>query len=134
MKLFQDKDNIKECKILTVDDSEIALKELNNILEDSGQKVIDVANNGEEALAKYKELKPEIVFMDINMPKSDGIKGLKLIMNYDPKAKVIMATSIGKLGNIIEALNLGAIDYVTKPYNKQNIIKSIGKALKGELK
>ena len=130
MEYFKDKELIEKCTILIVDDSAVVRKTLRQILEEEELEVIGEAKNGQEGFKKYKELKPDIVFMDIEMPECNGIESLKLIKNYDPDAKVIMATSIGKLENILETLKIGAKDYITKPFNKLLIIKTLHRVLK----
>ena len=80
-------------KILLVDDSKTSRKILKGILEESGHEIIGEAVNGEDGIAKYKELKPELTTMDITMPVLDGLEALRQIMEYDKSAKVIMVTA-----------------------------------------
>lgn len=116
-------------KILIVDDSTISRKKLRTILEAAGHEVIGEAADGYDALKKYQALSPELVTMDITMPEMDGISVLKDIMRYDPAARVVMITALGKGTTILEALNAGAKHYITKPFAEEEVIHSISEAL-----
>lgn len=116
-------------KILIVDDSLISRKKLRQILESAGHEIAGEACDGDEAFKKYEELQPDLVTMDITMPNVDGITVLKMIMEAHPDAKVVMITALGKGGKILEALNAGAKNYITKPYEDEQIVNSIKEAL-----
>lgn len=116
-------------KILIVDDSAISRKKLKAILEAGKHQIIGEAGDGVEACDKYKALKPELVTMDITMPNMDGITALKQIIKSDPKAKVVMITALGMGETILEALNSGAKNYITKPFSEDQVINSIRDAL-----
>jgi len=83
-------------KILVVDDSLIIRKKITKLSAELGHKVVYGAKNGQEAIEKYKELKPDLVTMDITMPDMDGIEAVKHIINEDSEAKIIMVTSHGQ--------------------------------------
>lgn len=117
-------------KILIVDDSRTSRKILRNILQECGHEVIDEAENGEIGYTKYQELKPDIVTMDITMPKMDGIECLKLIRSYDSNAKVVMITAAGQKDKMIEAVKSGVAEFLTKPFEKVEIAHAIENALK----
>lgn len=116
-------------KILIVDDSIISRKKLRTILETANHEIVGEAGDGEEALKKYEALSPDLVTMDITMPNVDGISVLKNITAYDPAARVVMITALGKGSTILEALNAGARNYITKPFADDQIINSIQEAL-----
>lgn len=116
-------------KILIVDDSKTSRKMLRGILEDAGMEVIGEAADGQEALKLYTSLKPDIVTLDITMPVMDGIKALKELMVLDKTARVVMVTAAGQKGNVVEALKLGAKEFVAKPYEVDLIIDVIKKAM-----
>ncbi|MDD4565051.1 MAG: response regulator [Eubacteriales bacterium] len=82
-----------------------------------------------EAFEKYKALSPDLVTLDITMPNVDGITVLKDIMKYDPSARVVMITALGKGETILTALNAGARNYITKPFAEDKIINAIQEAL-----
>lgn len=112
-------------KILIVDDSRTSRKMLKQILEDAGHVVIGEAVDGEDGYIKYQELKPEIVTLDITMPKLDGIEALQLIKKYDENAKAIMITAAGQKDKMVRAVKYGAAEFITKPYEVQDILKVI---------
>ncbi len=111
--------------ILIVDDSRTSRKILRTALEKGGFEVIGEANNGEEGFLKYKELKPDVVTMDITMPSMDGIESLSLIKHADENAKVIMITAAGQKEKMVEALKRGAEDFITKPYEDDKVIETV---------
>jgi len=125
-------ENVKDAgkgRILVVDDSRTSRKILCGLLEDNGYVVIGEAQDGEEAIEKYKELTPDLVTMDITMPKLDGIGALKAIKEIDKDSKIIMITAAGQQSKIMEALKLGAEQFITKPFDKDEILKSLEKLL-----
>ena len=116
-------------KILMVDDSKTSRKILRGILEGSGHEVIGEAENGEVGFIKYKELKPDVVTMDITMPKMDGLECLKVIKHFDSEAKVIMVTAAGQKDKMMDAIKNGASEFVTKPFDEAEIKKAIAKVV-----
>jgi two-component system, chemotaxis family, chemotaxis protein CheY len=116
-------------KILLVDDSKTSRKILKGILEDNGHTIIGEASNGEEGVAKYKELNPDIATMDITMPVMDGLEALRLIMEYDKNAKVVMVTAAGQKTKMVDAVKYGAADFLAKPFEASQIIDIIKKVL-----
>ena len=112
-------------KVLIVDDSRTSRKILRSILEENNIEVAGEATNGEEGVKLYKELKPDFVTLDITMPIMDGVEALKLIMADDPGAKVVMVTAAGQQSNVIEAVKLGATEFVTKPFDEDVIMDVI---------
>lgn len=107
--------------ILIVDDSRTSKRILRNLLESQGYTVIAEAENGEEGYLKYKELKPDLVTMDITMPKMDGIESLTLIKKCNPAAKVVMITAAGQKEKMVEALKRGADEFITKPFDQEEV-------------
>ncbi len=111
--------------ILIVDDSKTSRSMLRNILEQNGYEVIAEATNGQEGFEKYCELKPDLVTLDITMPIMDGIETLVKIKEYDSTARVIMVTAAGQKGKMLDAIKLGASEFVTKPFETGQIISII---------
>ncbi|MGN0324968.1 MAG: response regulator [Lachnospiraceae bacterium] len=116
-------------RILIVDDSKTSRKMLRGILEDAGMEVVGEAVNGEEAVALFPSVQPDLVTLDITMPVMDGICALTKILEIDNQAKVIMVTAAGQKGNVVEALKKGASEFVTKPYDADAILEVVHKIL-----
>ncbi|NLE08649.1 MAG: response regulator [Dehalococcoidales bacterium] len=115
-------------KILIVDDSALVRMKCSKVLSSNGYSVIE-AENGEEALAKYKEHKPDGVLMDIVMPIMHGITALHEIRKIDPVAKVAMLTAMGQKSMVASALQEGARDFVVKPFREGRVIDTVQRLL-----
>ena len=111
--------------ILVVDDSRVSRKILINMLEKSGYSIAGEAIDGNDGIAQYKKLKPDVVTMDITMPELNGIEALKQIKEFDPDAKVIIITAAGQLEKRALAKENGAVAFVTKPYDNKEILDAI---------
>ena len=116
-------------KILLVDDSRTSRKILREILESNGHEIIGEAVNGEDGLAKFKDLSPDITTMDITMPVLDGLEALRQIMEYDKTAKVIMVTAAGQKTKMVDAIKYGAAEFLAKPFESAQILTIINKIL-----
>ena len=114
-------------KVLIVDDSKTSRKILKNIFEENVYEVVGEAVNGQDGLDKYQELHPDLVTLDITMPVMDGIETLSRIKELDPNAKVVMITAAGQKNKMVEAVRLGAEDFVTKPYETSRIVEVLEK-------
>lgn len=114
-------------KILIVDDSRTSRKILRTLLEEAGHEIVAEAENGQDGVEKFKEFKPDVTTLDITMPVMDGLEALKLIKEFDKSAKVIMVTAAGQQNKMVEAIKVGASEFVTKPFEKENILKLIEK-------
>jgi two-component system chemotaxis response regulator CheY len=116
-------------RILVVDDAMFMRAMIKDILIKGGYEIIGEAGNGAEALAKYQELKPDAVTMDITMPEADGIQGLKSIKAFDANAKVVMCSAMGQQTMVIEAIQAGARDFIVKPFDATRVLGAIAKIL-----
>ena len=116
-------------KILIVDDSRTSRKFLRDILEKSGNEIVGEAVNGREGFDLYQKLRPDIVTMDITMPVMDGLDSLKLIMRFDPAAKVVMVTAAGQQQKMVEAVKLGALEFIAKPFDMPTIAETVNKIM-----
>lgn len=116
-------------KILIVDDSKTSRKILRNILELNNYEIAGEAVNGEEGFEKYVELKPDVVTLDITMPVLDGIDSLKKIIDYDPKARVIMVTAAGQKNKMVDAIKSGASEFIQKPFEPEQILIVLNEVL-----
>lgn len=115
--------------VLIVDDSRTSRRMLRELLEEMGHEVIGEAVNGEDGFVKYKELNPELVTLDITMPKLDGIEALQLIRKHNPEAKAVMITAAGQREKMVKAVKNGAAEFITKPYEKEEVTKILNKIL-----
>ena len=122
--------DFKDIKVLICDDSMFARKKLGMLLSSLGITTIYEAADGEEAVAKFKNNKPDIAFMDIVMPKLTGIEALQQIMEFDKNAKVVMASSVGTQSHLKQAIMLGAYDFVQKPIDDAQVEKTIRNIMK----
>lgn len=115
----------KPYKVLIVDDSAFVVKQLQQIFVSEQYNVVGTAENGEEGVLMYKEYKPDLVTMDITMPKMDGITALTKIIEYDKNAKVVMVSALGKEDMVKKALLAGAKNYITKPLDRKKVLERI---------
>ena len=116
-----------DLEVMIVDDSFLMRKILSTMLEMSGCVVVAQAADGIEAVAKYAEFRPQVVFMDLVMPNKNGIDATKEIISGDKKAKIVMCSTMGHEDLIKAALGSGARDVVFKPYELGNIKEVLGK-------
>lgn len=116
-------------KILIVDDSRTSRKILRGILEGAGNEIVGEATNGQEGYDKYAELKPDVVTMDVTMPVLDGIEALKKIKADYPESKVVMVTAAGQKTKMVEAVQSGADEFVSKPFDADQLKKVIEKVV-----
>lgn len=102
---------------------------LKDVLNGCGYEIAGEASNGQEASDLYKQLKPDLVTMDIVMPQKDGIQALQEILEYDKEARVVMVTAIDQRASLMKAIKLGALDYIVKPFENDRVVSAIKKAL-----
>ena len=115
--------------VLIVDDLAFIKIVLRDILEKSGFRVVGEASNGEQAITMYQDTRPDVVLMDITMPGMDGITALKRIRQIDPAARVIICSALGQQRLIVQAIQLGAKDFIVKPFQPQRVVSALKKAL-----
>jgi two-component system chemotaxis response regulator CheY len=115
--------------VLIVDDLTFIKMVLKDLVEKAGFRVVGEASDGEEALKLYDEKRPDVVLLDITMPKMDGLTALQKILEMDPQAKVIMCSALGQQRLIVQAIQLGAKDFIVKPFRPERVIGSIKKTL-----
>jgi two-component system chemotaxis response regulator CheY len=116
-------------RILVVDDAAFMRKMVSDALAKGGHEVVGEAGNGVEAISQFQALKPDLVTLDITMPEKDGLAALAEIMAADPSAKVVMCSALGQESKVLEAIKLGAKDFVVKPFQPARVIDAVGKAL-----
>lgn len=102
--------------VLVVDDALFMRVTISNMFKEWGFEVVGQAANGREAIEMYEQFKPDVVTMDVTMPIMTGIEAVKTITENDPDAKIVMITALGQQKLIREALENGAKDFITKPF------------------
>jgi two-component system chemotaxis response regulator CheY len=112
--------------ILVVDDAAFMRMRMSKILSEAGYEVIQ-AENGLEAVEKYKASKPDAVLMDITMPEMDGLSALNAIRSHDPEARVAMVTALGQQQIVLEAVKSGAKDFLVKPCEGDRVLAAVSK-------
>lgn len=118
-------------KILVVDDASFMRTVLKDIVKGNGlaTEVIEAAD-GVEGVKAYQTQKPDLVTMDVNMPRADGIQALRAIMKIDPSAKVVMVTSVEQKQIVQDAMKIGARDYIVKPFDRSNVGLVLNKVMR----
>jgi two-component system, chemotaxis family, chemotaxis protein CheY len=116
-------------RILIVDDTLFMRTLLKNILFSGGHTIVGEAGDGEDAISRYKELKPELVTMDVVMPKLNGIEALKAIRSMDAGARVIMCTAVGQEQMVKLAIKSGAKGYIVKPFQAPKVLEEVKNVL-----
>jgi two-component system chemotaxis response regulator CheY len=114
--------------IMVVDDAMFMRKKCAQVLTDNGYQVVEAAN-GTEAVNAYKKSRPDGVLLDITMPDMDGLQALKELLKIDPSARVSMCSAMGQQGIVIEALKVGAVDFVVKPFDVARVMDAVKKML-----
>ncbi|MFO7245970.1 MAG: response regulator [Bacillota bacterium] len=117
-------------RILVVDDTAFMRLRLNNLLTEAGHEVLE-AENGQQAVERYAEAKPDLVLMDITMPVMDGLTALEQIRSQYPEARVIMCTAMGQQALVLRALKAGAKDFIVKPFEPQRVLTAVQRVLGG---
>lgn len=113
---------MSEPKILVCDDSILARKQLSDVINEYLPEVkIFSASNGEEALNVFKDKKPDLTFIDLVMPKMDGIEAIKKIKEEDEGANIIVVSSIGTKNELKKAIEAGSTDFIQKPFSVEQI-------------
>ncbi|MGF7143156.1 two-component system chemotaxis response regulator CheY [Anaerotaenia torta] len=115
-------------RVLVVDDAAFMRMAIRNVLI-KYDFIVDEAENGRIGLQRYKELRPNIVTMDITMPDMTGLEALKEIMAFDPEAKVVMVSAMGQESMVMEAIQNGAKSFIVKPFKEDHVIQTLNKIL-----
>jgi two-component system chemotaxis response regulator CheY len=116
-------------KVLVVDDAAFMRMMIKDILRKGGFEVVGEAEDGSKAVEKYKELRPDLVTMDITMPDMDGITAVKEIRKLDGNAQIIMCSAMGQQAMVIDAIQAGAKDFVVKPFQPERVLEAVRKVL-----
>ncbi|WP_153124088.1 response regulator [Peribacillus tepidiphilus] len=117
-------------RILIVDDAKFMRLTLSNILHKANHEVVGEGENGQDAVKLYRELKPDLVTMDITMPVMSGIDAVKEIKKEFPDAKIIMCSAMGQQKMVVEAIEAGAKDFIVKPFDELRVAEAINRVLR----
>ena len=114
-------------KILLVDDAKFMREMIKSILTQNGYSAEDVfqAEDGADGVAKFNELTPDLVLMDITMPNMDGLEALKTIRSQHPGATIVMCSAMGQEAMVMDAIRSGAKDFIVKPFKPDRVLKTV---------
>lgn len=118
-------------RVLVVDDAIFMRNIIKDIFASGGFDVVGEASNGLEAIERYKELKPDLVTMDLVMPFKNGIEATREILKGDVKAVVVMCSALGQESMVMEAIEAGALDFIVKPPRAEDVL-AVAKKVLGE--
>jgi two-component system, chemotaxis family, chemotaxis protein CheY len=117
-------------RILIVDDAKFMRITLTNILKNANHEIVGEAENGREAVRLYRELKPDLVTMDITMPEMSGLDAVKEIKKDFKDAKIIMCSAMGQQKMVVDAIEAGAKDFIVKPFDGSQVVDSVSRVLR----
>jgi two-component system chemotaxis response regulator CheY len=112
-------------KVLVCDDALFMRTMVKDILTQAGFTVVGEAETGQQAVEKYRTLRPDLVTMDIIMPGMGGIEAVKEIMKFDPQARILMCSAMGQQALVSEAIQAGAKDFVVKPFQPSRVLEAV---------
>jgi len=114
---------------LVCDDAMFMRTMIADILKQAGFEVVGEAETGEQAVTRYRELKPDLVTMDIVMPTMGGIEAVRAICQEDESAKILMCSAMGQQALVVEAIQAGAKDFVVKPFQPSRVLEAVQRLL-----
>ena len=115
--------------VLVCDDAIFMRTMIGDILTQAGFEIVGEAESGLQAVQKYRELKPDLVTMDIVMPDMGGIEAVREICKQDPDAKILMCSAMGQQALVVEAIQAGAKDFVVKPFQPSRVLEAVQRLL-----
>lgn len=121
--------DVAMARVMIADDSDAIRMVLQDILSIGNHEIVAEAVNGEEAVNKFSEATPDVLLLDLAMPKKDGLTVLKEIMSKHPDAKVILITASDNQNVINECLKIGALSFISKPFDFDHVLKTISEAV-----
>ena len=116
-------------RVLVCDDAIFMRTMIGDILASAGYEVVGEAETGVQAIERYRELKPDLVTMDIVMPDMGGIDAVREITKFDPQAKILMCSAMGQQALVVEAIQAGAKDFVVKPFQPSRVLEAVQRVL-----
>jgi two-component system chemotaxis response regulator CheY len=115
--------------VLVCDDAIFMRTMIGDILTQAGFEIVGEAESGLQAVQKYRDLKPDLVTMDIVMPDMGGIEAVREICKTDPEAKILMCSAMGQQALVVEAIQAGAKDFVVKPFQPSRVLEAVQRVL-----
>lgn len=116
-------------RVLIIDDAKFMRMTLSNILNKAGHEVVGEGENGRDAIRLYRDLKPDLVTLDITMPEMSGLEAVKEIKKEFSNAKVIMCSAMGQQKMVVEAIEAGAKDFIVKPFDEARVVDAINRII-----
>ena len=116
-------------RILVADDASFMRQMIRDIIEPEGFEVLGEAADGVEVIEKFKELDPDLVMLDIVMPRKSGMDAVRELVALDPSAKIVMCSALGQEALVMEAMQAGARDFIVKPFKPDAVIATLKKVL-----
>lgn len=111
-------------KFMIVDDSDIIRTKISNVLGEEFE-VVGTAQNGQDALEQFRDLKPTVITMDITMPIMDGIETIKAILDEDDTVRILVVSALADKATLIKAMTLGAYGFLCKPFTDDDLIEAV---------
>ena len=118
-----------KARVLIADDASFMRHMIREIIEPEGYEIVGEATDGVEAVDQFAELHPDLVTMDIVMPKRSGIDAVREILEQDPGARIVMCSALGQEALVMEAIQAGAKDFIVKPFKPDHVLSTLEKAL-----
>jgi two-component system chemotaxis response regulator CheY len=119
-------DQMKEISFVIVDDAVFMRTIIRKMIEQvEGYKVLEEGSNGQEAIEAAAQHQPDIMTLDITMPELDGIQAVPEILKVSPKTRIIMVSAMGQQSMVLDAIKMGAKDFVIKPFEKSRVYQAI---------
>ncbi|HEX7545121.1 MAG TPA: response regulator [Gemmatimonadaceae bacterium] len=115
--------------VLVCDDAIFMRTMVSDILKSAGFDVVGEAETGTQAVERYKQLRPDLVTMDIVMSGMGGIDAVREIIKFDPDAKVLMCSAMGQQALVVESIQAGARDFVVKPFQPSRVLEAVQRVL-----
>ena len=112
---------MKSKRLLVVDDALFMRKRIVAIAQDAGWEIAGEASDGQQAIAMYQKVQPDLVTMDIVMPLLDGVSALKELLLLDPGARVVMISAVNQKAKLAECVEAGAVDFIVKPFDQDSL-------------
>jgi two-component system chemotaxis response regulator CheY len=115
-------------KLLIVDDAPFMRALIKDVVHAAGHEVVGEAEDGAEAVERFKALRPDVVTMDLVMPKVSGLEALKAILKEDPHARIIVISALDQKQELKAAIAAGAFDFIVKPFDAERVVSAISRA------